>query len=713
MASLETNFETPDLSHQNVLANSDLPLVRPLYSPFIRHLDPEDREVFNDEPPLESACMEAEDGKELLGSYDYVIIATRGVIASEAIKAAHKLGKKVIVLCEKEDLSYPGNLIDTQGGDVVFRIPTHRNEKNRGMERTDVQMMKAMRENLKQMGIDSERTAVCTGYGDKAEDSDWHKCMHEIGIQTIGPSAEWIALLGDKASANKLANTTELQPPSSSGVIEVVEQALDFFRAQKKNISMKTILRDLNNLSNSENSKFILKDCHGGGGSGQVEISEDVSEEDFITAVQTFIAQGRKFTIDQFIKCNKHIEMQVMMDREGNIRFGTPRDCTQQRDKQKVIEETADFADMPPEQIQFLRDNITKMLFAGAEKLGHPYEGLLTCEFLYDPRECEFYFLEGNTRIQVEHAVSGHQGGIDYVQTQIDIADRKTLKSQELLDLQAEIRGGHTIEARICFERPVTKEEQQDIKEAFGVKVSTRTESGKPIDRLELPVGKGITVYMDNRIQEGGKMPKKDYDSLVMQVVARGEDRYEAHGRLVKAVESLQVEGVHTNKELVLGILNHPKFHVGVANSSMKIADGVMQEMQKKYEAGGGAKGEEQKIASIIGSVAKGEISAPEAFENLDFRQVFRLYLSDLKPTRSEIEDLLEAFGITSRDISNRLTKNELSVSENQLSSDLEDVFDAFGVERKCPNTIVDVLLVPQKIEPIFIAFLKVYGGVR
>ncbi|MBF0097467.1 MAG: hypothetical protein HQM04_08245 [Magnetococcales bacterium] len=663
-----------------------------------------------EEPPLVSACSEALcDPRLRTGTpdhYDYVIVANRGIIASMVIQEAHKAGKRVFVLWEQEDLPYFDHLLDNDG-DIVLPVLTYKDIRNKGPGREDIQVIRRLREMIESMNIPPERVAIHPGYGFNSEDPEWNAAAGQY-FKILAPSAAWIELLGNKMEANRFCQETAIPLPISSGDLKTREDARAFFRRYQTTVQ-----------------RFLFKDCFGGGGKGQLEVDAGVSEEEFLTLFEQFAARHPAFIVNEFVVSNRHIEMQVMIDKEGSIRFGPMRDCTLQRGKQKIIEEVA--IGITAQQVQFLRDNITAFFQKGAEKLGHPYEGLATFEMMYLPLEKRFYFLEVNTRIQVEHPVSGHQGGIQFIQTQFDLAEGKRLKSQAELDAQAQARGGHTMEARICFERFLSASEREAFKKTMGVDIVTVPESGQPIHVLELPAGRDVTVYMDHRLDGGddhqtGRMPNKQYDSMVIQIVARGVDRDGARRRLISAVETLQVRGLQTNQAFVLALLRHPLFVRGESTSDQPLVQEAMAQtvqfseraFQRREQMARRNK-QEQQTRQLLQAIANRELALPEGLTQLDLPYLFATRLGHLKPTTGCIRQLLTAMALSAEELRASEERVVIHWPLGLLVHDLLDTFGAFGVHLETHHSSRPQarFSVPCRIQPLFLGFLQQYADDR
>ena len=663
------------------------------------------------EATLESACTDTLTESAKLSQnthhFDYIIIANRGIIASMVMHEAHKAGKRVFVLNDRDDIPYPEHMLNTKFGDIVFPIHTQEQKDTRlkGKERSDITLINRIRTIMDDMHIPPETVAIHPGYGFNSEDPEWNEevCRH---FKVLAPSHAWIKLLGNKMEANRFCENTAIPLPIGSGQLTGREEARNFFRKHHKNVQ-----------------RFLFKDVFGGGGKGQREVDTSIPEESFLDIFEDFAARHPHFIINEFIMSNRHIEMQVMVDKDGNIRFGPMRDCTLQRGKQKIIEEIA--AGITPQQVLFLRKNITAFFKKGEQQLGHPYEGLATFEMMYLPTEKKFYFLEVNTRIQVEHPVSGHQGGIQFIKTQFDIAEGKALKSQAQLD--AEERPGHTMEARICFERFLPETERNAFRKAMGVDIVTMPESGKPIYKLELPSGKYITVYMDNRIDTGGqgengRMPNKQYDSMVIQVVARGHNREDARQRLVTAVETLNVSGPQTNKDFVLIILKHALFIKGEVTSDMSIVNEAMasvlaktEEMHTLQAREQQHKNKEKQTDALLKAIQQKELKLPDAFAKLELPYVLSRYLGLIKPTNTQIKKLLANLGVSPDDLWQEEDRIVVHFPLQILVYDILETFGTFGVRPEpygYGNQTDARFSVPHIIKPLFCSYLQKYGSV-
>lgn len=502
---------------------------------------------------------EARKGSKAFPQSAMTLVANRGEIACRIIESSRAAGKRTLVIHDGADLPYDGVLGD---GGAVFFVPVYCDRGKRPEhERLDMWAMKALAFRLRAEGMDPFDVAVHPGWGFNAEDDAWFSEMERLGFRMVGPHSSVIRFLGNKINATQVARQAGLSTPQSSGKVESVEQALKFFRSCAGRIKT-----------------FLLKDALGGGGHGQM-LLKDPTEREFCAAVEKFLEKYSVFSADQFLDKTRHIEFQFLSDLDGNVVFGSPRDCTQQRDRQKVIEETAI---LDQETQTMMRARIRGFLEETGRRTGHHYAGAGTFEFLYEPASETYFFLEVNTRLQVEHPVSAHRDGIDYVRTQLDIADGYSLLSQDEIDTWN--RGGHAMEARVCLER-VLSEDERRIYLKSGHDRTFGPVTGAELTRFAPPEMEGLAIYRDLRIGEGVTWSGK-YDSMIMKTVVHGENRAGAIALMKKAVEGTVIEGrdMSTNRDLILGILDEEEFVKGETLENRSAVKNVILHLQIKNE---------------------------------------------------------------------------------------------------------------------------------
>lgn len=364
-------------------------------------------------------------------------------------------------------------------------------------------------------------TAVHPGFGFLSENAEFARLCRENGITFIGPSPECIAMLGDKARAKETMKAAGVPViPGSEGAIRSLEEA----KAVAKEIGY----------------PVLVKASAGGGGRGIRRVdSEEQLEE------QLHIAQeeARKFFGDDTVYLEKlivgphHVEVQIIADEYGNTVALGERDCSMQRRNQKVLEESPSPL-MTPE----LRDAMQKAAVAAAKACGYCNAG--TIEFLVD-HERHFYFMEMNTRIQVEHPVTEWVTGIDLVQTQLRIAQGEPLPfTQEDIVLR-----GHAIECRINAENP-----------DYNFRPSPGT-----IQALHLPGGMGVRI--DSAIYQGYTIPPY-YDSMIAKLIVHAPTRKEAIQKMRWALSEFLVDGVETNIDFQLRLLKTEAFENGTYDNA-------------------------------------------------------------------------------------------------------------------------------------------------
>lgn len=361
-------------------------------------------------------------------------------------------------------------------------------------------------------------TAVHPGYGFLAENADFAERVEESGFTFIGPRADTIRLMGDKVSAIKAMQEAGVPcVPGSGG-------PLPSDAVQCREIAEKI------------GYPVLIKAAAGGGGRGMRVVHEPAKLIDSIglTQQEAGSAFGDKTVyMEKYLENPRHVEIQVLSDTHGNAIHLGERDCSMQRRHQKVIEEAP-----APGITEEVRARIGKVCTEACQRIG--YRGAGTFEFLYE--NGEFYFIEMNTRIQVEHPVSERITGVDLVQEQIRIAN-----GQKLRYTQDDIRFlGHAIECRINAEDP-----------------ETFMPSPGTIEAVHTPGGPGIRV--DSHIYDGYTVPPH-YDSMIGKLIAHGPDRASAMARMSVALDEMVVNGIKTNAALHQRLLKDPGFIEGGNN---------------------------------------------------------------------------------------------------------------------------------------------------
>jgi len=358
----------------------------------------------------------------------------------------------------------------------------------------------------------TDAEAIHPGYGFLSENADFAEKVERSGFVFIGPRPENIRLMGDKVNAKQAMIKAGVPTvPGSDGALP--EDAKEIVRVARK-----------------VGYPVIIKAAGGGGGRGMRVVHTEAALLNAVTMTraeaQAAFANAAVY-LEKYLEHPRHIEIQVLADAHKNAVYLGERDCSLQRRHQKVIEE-APAPDLPAK----LRDKIGERCVEACRKIG--YRGAGTVEFLYE--EGEFYFIEMNTRIQVEHPVTEMITGVDLVQEQIHIAAGEKLRIRQK-DVQLR---GHAIECRINAEDPYRF-----------------TPSPGKITSYHPPGGPGIRV--DSHIYQGYSVPP-NYDSMIGKVIAYGANREQAIGRMRVALSEMVVEGIHTNIPLHREMLNDIRF---------------------------------------------------------------------------------------------------------------------------------------------------------
>lgn len=430
-----------------------------------------------------------------------VLIANRGEIAVRIIRACRELGLKTVAVFSTADR----NALHAKIADEAVCIGAPAAKDSYLNE-------KAILAACEITGAD----AVHPGFGFLSENASFARNCGKCGITFIGPAPESIEMLGDKATAKSAMKKAGVPViPGSDGAVSSMAEA--------------------KRLAEEIGFPLMVKASAGGGGRGirLVERMEDLEAQ--ITAAKqealNYFGDGSIY-MEKFIVNPKHIEFQILADKHGNVVHLGERDCSMQRRNQKVLEESPSTIMTP-----LLRDRMGKAAVAAAKVCGYYNAG--TIEFLVDNKN-NFYFMEMNTRIQVEHPITEFVTGIDLVKAQLKIAAGKELPySQE--DIRVK---GHSIECRINAESP---------EKGF------RPSPGK-IKALHIPGGPGIRI--DSSVYSGYEITPY-YDSMIAKLIVYAPTRQEAIAKMKWALAEFIVEGVDTNIDFQLSLIRDPAFEEG------------------------------------------------------------------------------------------------------------------------------------------------------
>ena len=432
-----------------------------------------------------------------------ILIANRGEIAVRIIRAARELGIDTVAVYSTADKEALHTLL---ADEAVCIGPAKSTDSYLNMNA------------VLSAAVLTGAEAIHPGFGFLSENSQFATMCEEVGMKFIGPSGAVMDMMGDKINARAQMIKAKVPViPGSDGEVHTSEEALEV--AEKIGYPV------------------MLKASAGGGGKGirKVEKAEDLvaAFESASSEAKAAFGNGAMY-MERVIYPARHIEVQILADQQGHVVHLGERDCSLQRNNQKVLEESPSVAIG-----KTLRQQIGEAAVRAAQSVG--YENAGTIEFLLDEAKGEFYFMEMNTRVQVEHPVTEFVTGVDIVKEQIKIANGQELSfSQD----DVEIRG-HAIECRINAENP-----------AFNFAPSP----GK-ISNVYLPSG-GVGLRVDSAVYPGYTIPPY-YDSMIAKIIVHGENRFDALMKMQRALYELEIDGVVTNSGFQLDLISDPNVIAG------------------------------------------------------------------------------------------------------------------------------------------------------
>lgn len=428
-----------------------------------------------------------------------ILIANRGEIAVRIIRAARELGIATVAVYSEADKEA---LHVALADEAICIGPAKSTDSYLDMN------------SILSAAMVTQAEAIHPGFGFLSENSKFATMCEEMNLKFIGPAARVMDKMGDKINARSEMIKAEVPViPGSDGEVLTADEALQ--------------------IADQLGYPLMLKASAGGGGKG---IRKVTSREELAPAfesasqeAQAAFGNGAMY-LEKVIYPARHIEVQILGDSFGQIIHLGERDCSLQRNNQKVLEEAPSIAIG-----KTLRDQLGQAAVRAARAVG--YENAGTIEFLLDEKSGAFYFMEMNTRVQVEHPVTEFVTGVDIVKEQIRIA-----AGQALSFTQEEVRiSGHAIECRINAENP-----------KFNFAPSPGT-----IKELYLPSG-GLGVRVDSAVYSGYTIPPY-YDSMIAKIIVHGENRFDALMKMQRALYELEIEGVTTNSDFHLDLIadNH------------------------------------------------------------------------------------------------------------------------------------------------------------
>lgn len=433
--------------------------------------------------------------------FSKILIANRGEIAVRIIRACREMGIRTVAVYSEADRE----ALHTQLADEAVCIGKAASKDSYlNMER------------ILSATIATKAEAIHPGFGFLSENSKFVEMCEKCNVAFIGPSAELISKMGNKSEAKNTMRKAGV--PVVPGTKEPVFSTNDAKKAAA-----------------GIGYPVMIKASSGGGGKGmRIARNEQELAAHFITAQQESIHAFGDDTmyIEKYVDRPRHVEVQIIADKYGNVVHLGERDCSIQRRHQKMIEESPCTA---------LSDKLRKKMGSAAVRAAKAvgYENAGTIEFLLD-KSGEFYFMEMNTRIQVEHPVSEFVSGVDLVKEQIRVASGEHLSVQQK---DIELRG-HAIECRINAEDP-----EHNFMPCPGT-----------ITSLHLPGGNG--VRMDTAVYAGYTIPP-NYDSMIVKVIVYDRDRQSAIQKMISTLGEVVIEGVKTNIDFQYDLLNQPDFQSG------------------------------------------------------------------------------------------------------------------------------------------------------
>lgn len=445
--------------------------------------------------------------------FQKVLVANRGEIAVRIIRACRNMGIRSVAIYSKED----EKSLHVQLADQRICI-------GEGPAKSSYLNMDSIITAALNIGAD----AIHPGFGFLSENSTFVRKCEEHDIVFIGPDADVIDKMGNKSQARK--TMMEAGIPVVPGTTEPVYDVEEAKKAAEE-----------------IGYPVMIKASSGGGGKGMRVAKSDIEFEEQFNLAQRESAnafQDDTMYLERYIENPRHVEIQIMADRKGHVVSLGDRDCSVQRNHQKLIEESPS-----PAVSEEMREAMNRYAVLAAKTVGYSNAG--TIEFIVDS-EGSFYFMEMNTRIQVEHGVTEMVTGVDLIIEQIRVAMGEPLSFSQ----KDVVSRGHAIECRINAEIP-----EMNFMPSPGV-----------VEHMHLPAGNDVRV--DTGLYTGYKIPT-EYDSMIAKVIVRAPTREAAIRKMISALDEMLIMGVKTNLDLQFQIMRHPLFREG------KVHTGFIEKMMK------------------------------------------------------------------------------------------------------------------------------------
>jgi acetyl/propionyl-CoA carboxylase alpha subunit/acetyl-CoA carboxylase beta subunit len=495
-------------------------------------------------PDADSAAIATEtliDERALLKPVKRCLIHARGCTAAKLIKIAQQEGIEVVLVQSDADMdsAVAGQLTEK---DTLICI---------GGNTPDESYLNA--KSVLRIAEQEKVDSLHPGIGFLSENADFARLCRNRGINFVGPWHSSMELMGNKTNAIDTASKAGAPVvPGSHGIIGSVETGME--------------------VAETIGYPVLLKAVHGGGGKGiaVVEKPEAFRETFFTISSEARAAFGSgDIYLEKYVTNLRHIEVQVLRDTHGNCKILGLRDCSVQRNNQKIFEESG--STMLPENLEQDAYNFAEFISNQCD-----YVGAGTVEFIFDLDNTSVYFMEMNTRLQVEHPVTEKVSGVDIVANQFKIAG-----GGSIVDLTSNPKG-YAIEARITAERTVVE----------GVEIKFIPTPGD-VTAFSIPSGDHITVI---KMVEAGKPITPYYDSLIAQIIVTGENREDTIDKLLAALEDTVINGVHTNIPLLKRVLKDTIFRKGDYNTQYLIGLLERIDVQEMIAEGDAASGSAQII---------------------------------------------------------------------------------------------------------------------